>query len=863
MTTQSEAPRSAQPGGQEITSFSTPRKTGDFPAAQAVAEPAVSPYAAGWRLYREAGWVGTLRLPFLAKKNPPKDFTGRDGDWPTDVQCAEWAGGTPSNIGIRLPRGVVGIDVDHYTKHGKVKLGADRLAEMVAEWGELPPTWSSTRREPDSPARIYLFRVPEGVEFETNPTDDIEAVQFHHRYMVAWPSVVPDDDDPGVKWQYAWYGPGGQVADRVPRPDELAELPQAWVDGLRKTRRTRSDAPQRKCTEPQGTRYGLAALKNAVSEFVTSPDGCRNDRLNKVGFNMGRLVGGGELNEAHVRAELEAAAFETGMDYGEDGILPTIESGVSSGKQCPRSAPDKTKRYEIPLKDGASNIRNLREAINCGAIPDLYVQNGVLVKVFDRYGSVELPQGESEKAVTPLTNDGLGNEMADHIFFYKKSENESGETVKQPKQPRQEVLRVVLGNRSWPGVPSLRGITRVPILRADGTVLNAPGYDTASGMYFDPMCAFDDVPDEPTGEQVDYAFDFVYNKVLGDFPYASQADRANAFAYATHATGRRFLEGASDGGVQPTPGANIVAGSQGTGKSYLAKVPLWTAGGTEVDYSTDEHELSKTLVSSLYNKRGSVIILDNVPDGYLVKNTTLARFLTSGLPDARILGQTKNIRMINDMFWVLTGNGTRLSDDNRRRFFDIELDVGMANPAMRDSFVLGDLESFFQRDRRNKAKFIWCCLILWRAWVAKGAQETTCAMRGSYGWWAKPTAGFLEFLGVEGFMDNYDPGASAEAEHWVPFLAAWHAKYGRDRLKVNQLMRDHIDNGANDGWDGSFMLPTNVSDRRDVRTAGDILSGKVNHVWGRTGEPSLVLRKASRSGSNTYWVELVGYPTSS
>ncbi|MFF6858493.1 bifunctional DNA primase/polymerase [Streptomyces bacillaris] len=758
--------------------------------------------------------------------------------WPdlamTSVEEVEiyWRTFTPygwQNIALTLDGWTV-VDVD--PKNG----GTASLA-MLLEKYDLPLTRTHhTASGADS--LHFIYRADPDRPLKSAPLNPVEYPGIDIKTGRGSLIVAPGSMIGGKRYQV--------VSERqaVVAPPWLSEIQQAAQHPAASSGRSRtpSRAP---AGQPGGS--SLAALR------ALPPDhpGRDNSWLCQV---AGKLARKHADYPAYLR-ELREIDSESEVPHEEGRFMKTADSIWDREQEKPAETREPVNPewgYPIQLKDGASNIRNLRTALNSGAIPDVYVQNGQLVKLYDDFGNVELPQGESQKAVTPLTNDGFGNEAADHIYFYKEVKDEdTGEYKKRREQPRQEVLRVVLGNRSWPGVPPLRGITRVPILRIDGTVLNKAGYDADSGMYFDPMCEFDQVPGRPTRAEVDHAFDFVHNQVLGGFPYASQADRANAFAYATHAVGRRFLEGASDGGVQPTPGANITAGSQGTGKSYLANIVRWTSGGTMTDYRPDETELSKTVISSLYNKSGAVVILDNVPDGYMVKNTTLANFLTSGTPDARLLGQTKNIRMINDVFWVLTGNGTRLSDDNRRRFFDIKLDAKMANPAMRDHFVLGDLESFFKRNRKNRAKFIWCCLVLWRAWVVAGADEATPPMRGSYGWWSRPTAGFLEFLGIEGFMDNYDPGASAEADHWVPFLSAWFEKYGTKRLKVGQLMKDHIDNGERDGWDGAFMLPTNAADFQDVRKAGDILAGKIDKVW----SSGLVLRSAKRSGSNTYWVE--------
>ena len=60
----------------------------------------------------------------------------------------------------------------------------------------------------------------------------MELVQHHHRFVVAWPSVHPKTGG-----TYRWYGPDGELMPEgaVPRPEDLPELPETWLDGLRMT----------------------------------------------------------------------------------------------------------------------------------------------------------------------------------------------------------------------------------------------------------------------------------------------------------------------------------------------------------------------------------------------------------------------------------------------------------------------------------------------------------------------------------------------------------------------------------------------------------------------------------------------------
>lgn len=180
-------------------------------------------YGAAAPIYLEAGWDGVLYLPPGEKWQPPTGYTGRDGKFPTAAQVDLWARlNSRGNLALRLPDGIIGIDVDHYD----AKRGADTLAELEAKYGPLPATWISSARE--LPSGIRMFRVPPGTELDGKAGDDIDIIQRHHRYICAWPSTNPKA---GAS-QYRWRNPAGEIVDRPPRPDEIPDLPTAWLEGL-------------------------------------------------------------------------------------------------------------------------------------------------------------------------------------------------------------------------------------------------------------------------------------------------------------------------------------------------------------------------------------------------------------------------------------------------------------------------------------------------------------------------------------------------------------------------------------------------------------------------------------------------------
>jgi hypothetical protein len=119
----------------------------------------VTGYASAFDTYHSRGWP-VLPIPKGKKRPPPEGFTGHNGITPSYPDMLAWSEDQPDgNVCIRLPRGVIGIDVDDYED----KNGGDTLAEAENRWGKLPPSYRSTSRD-DGVSGIRLYLIPEGVE---------------------------------------------------------------------------------------------------------------------------------------------------------------------------------------------------------------------------------------------------------------------------------------------------------------------------------------------------------------------------------------------------------------------------------------------------------------------------------------------------------------------------------------------------------------------------------------------------------------------------------------------------------------------------------------------------------------------------
>jgi len=200
-------------------------------------------------MYLEAGYT-PLPLPVREKFPPPFGWTGsakkNSGKLPAKGQCETWEkdGFGPwkaGNIALRLPKNVIGIDVDMYDG----KEGRASLLAAEERWGPLPKTWKASSRADGS--GILLFRIPEGLAWASEIGPGIEIIRWDHRYAVVCPSVHPATGE-----RYEWIEPDGNIAaDYFPGIDELEELPDAWVNGLTGDRQVWKERPEAELTRAE------------------------------------------------------------------------------------------------------------------------------------------------------------------------------------------------------------------------------------------------------------------------------------------------------------------------------------------------------------------------------------------------------------------------------------------------------------------------------------------------------------------------------------------------------------------------------------------------------------------------------------
>lgn len=177
-----------------------------------------------------------------------------------------------------------------------------------------------------------------------------------------------------------------------------ATEPESFVDNLIRYGLIPPEKPKRARAQPVAPRsdaapYYRKALEQEMAEVASTPEGGRNDQLNRSAFNLGQLVPHG-LSEDEVFDSLTAAAHSTtGAPMSDTEIERTIRSGIEAGRQQPREAP------ELDLAHG-DEIRHLSRAVDGAAF--ILDQPEALPTLWGRGDEVFWIEGEALMIAAPM-----------------------------------------------------------------------------------------------------------------------------------------------------------------------------------------------------------------------------------------------------------------------------------------------------------------------------------------------------------------------------------------------------------------------------------------------------------------------------
>ena len=375
----------------------------------------VAPFRNYARKYREKGW-DIVPLPFRQKSSPPENFTGGTGGrnrFATEAELEAWLADKQwekGNIAVRVGRmvevdgeqyEVLGIDVDDYGS----KNGYNNLCGLEDALGKFPDTWISSARV-DCRSGIRWVLVPYGYEYRGQAADNIDVIQHTHRYGVVFPSWNPDS-----KAQYYWYAPGSvpngtDFAGDIPDVKDLALLPKAWFDHVRKGFRSNDPTAtaqgstrelqkwfEDNCGEPdtlcrtvsralanktkalqEGTDHHDPLILGHMNLFLLAVEGHTGWRKAVVQFEKSWLK---KLEDEGDDANRNLWVAKSELARSRDGAMRKIKGSIDTGtRQLVKKDPCAVKKHElIPEKLTKGQLRLANALVRRFTGKIIYVPN--------------------------------------------------------------------------------------------------------------------------------------------------------------------------------------------------------------------------------------------------------------------------------------------------------------------------------------------------------------------------------------------------------------------------------------------------------------------------------------------------------
>jgi hypothetical protein len=336
----------------------------------------------------------------------------------------------------------------------------------------------------------------------------------------------------------------------------------------------------------------------------------------------------------------------------------------------------------------------------------------------------------------------LKEKVAALVRYVKKTAKGLERDVPVPS----DVVAAVLARGEWSTVRPLVGLLEAPSLRPDGTIIDSPGYDPATGYLYVPSAAFPPVPEQPSEADAERALAEL-REPFEQFPWAGDTEELRAahsavpLALLLTMIARPAIAGA-------VPAFLIDANEAGTGKTLLVQAPAAIAHGRApslMSWPSDEAELEKVL--GAYAVAGAAhVAFDNLTRPFA--GAPLDKVLTAGdRVQLRILGKTEAPSLPWRAVVTATGNNLEVHGDTMRRVLVCRVDAQVERPEEREGFTHPDLIQWCLMER---PRLVCAALTILRAFVVAGRPAPNPPLKafGSFEAWAALVPAALIFAGA-------------------------------------------------------------------------------------------------------------------
>lgn len=351
----------------------------------------------------------------------------------------------------------------------------------------------------------------------------------------------------------------------------------------------------------------------------------------------------------------------------------------------------------------------------------------------------------------------------------------------------------------WRKLPTLRGIIAAPVIRPDNTLLDQPGYDDATGLYFAPgSTVFPPLPPSPTQDDARAAI-ATLKYPLRDIPFVDAASWSVALS--------AILTGLDRVTMQFSPIHCFDAPQAGSGKGLVCNYSSVIATGHEAGAilaSDDPQETDKTLGAKIIAGH-SVILLDNVD--HVLKSALLAQIASEPYVEPRILGRSAIVKIQNTFSILVNGNNLILGGDLPRRSLKARLDARVTRPELRtfssDNPIIAA--------KRDRGRLVAAGLTALLAYRIAGMPDQGVSPLGTFDEWSSHVRSALIWAGEADPVATQETirAADKQLENHANLMAAW-----RDVIQVGVSasrlaeIACQMTSSTDDASGGAFGAPT-------------------------------------------------------
>ena len=552
---------------------------------------------------------------------------------------------------------------------------------------------------------------------------------------------------------------------------------------------------------------------------------------------LAALVDATPIHEARVRAEYSGDGHADPRDSAADD--PPHEHGPQLARQLPAIFCKAGKLHL--LADQAEGA-----LIQTGA--EIFQRADSLVRV----GFMELAASDrrTTQAAGLYRIDGpaLMEELA-RVARWERFDARSGKIV--VIDPPTKVVDVLAGRKGRWRLRSVLGVITAPTLRPDGSILDTPGYDAATRLYYAPdgSMVMPPVKTSPTEDDARAALG-VFTDLFVEFPFVTKQDQAVGLSLPISAVVR--------GALGMVPVHAFTAPTPGSGKSFIADLTSTITSGRwcpVIAPGSSQEELEKRL-GAMVLAGHAIISLDNASTE--ISGDALCQISERPIVRIRILGKSETPECEFRGILIANGNNLVISGDMVRRTLLGCLDSGLERPEERK--FSGNPVKLILADR---GKYISAAITIVRAYLEAGSPGKLSPLASFAEWsdlvrcalvWlgcTDPVATMLKIRDVDPVLTNL-----------TSVLSAWVVAFGKDQTnaKTAQQVAATFINGFNpEGEDGEALTNLRAALTPVASDRGGIIDANKLGKWlrGSKGRPASGLKfdsKQARGGVAGWFV---------